>query len=414
MNLSSIKGIFQKLNFFRDYSSLIIPGILAVVAALIFIPTTLMQHSLSVKIEDQSLKKQGNIIGPLVGKTPPSRQWMEQQKRQISIRNDANYIAQLAEQSSWRPPLFYDVFPEPKESSQQLFGQFGQRYRDAIDSWAADLRARECPTQAELNKTLNKTTNITNVDSTAADVQGTDKIIIDHLCREVAQSTGVYFDPTNMPGYKFWERYQYRDKEKGVEDCWYWQTGYWIIEDCFQTAKTLNAKSADVLDAPLKRIIDISFLPASKSSFATPAGIPYASSAQTGKPVYVTTFEESLTLPLTARLTNDRLDVVHFRLTAIVSSKSIQQFTEQLCSEKKHKFRGFHNELSEEQTFSHNQITVLKSDFGAINPDSAENKLYRYGSDGVVKIELLCEYIFDKKGYDPIKPASVKKNQVNK
>ena len=332
--------------------------------------------------------------------SPPDKQWIEQQKREMSIRDDANNIAQLAEQSSQRQLLSYDVFPFPKESSRQIFGQFGRQYRAAIDVWASDLHARECPTQVELNKNLNKPVNVDAASETG--MQETDRIIIDQLCKDVAQSANVYFDPANITGYKFWEKYQYRDMEKAVEDCWYWQLGYWIIEDVFQTVKTLNAGSANVLAAPVKRIVDMSFSSASGSGTALPAGMsmPFTAATQTGRPQYVTSLQAGLTLPLTARVSNDRIDVVHFRLGVIISAKTLPQFLQQLCSGKTHSFKGFHNELPKEETFKHNQITILKSDFEAVNPEDNDNKFYRYGPDGVVKLELLCEYVFDKKGYD--------------
>ena len=95
-----------------------------------------------------------------------------------------------------------------------------------------------------------------------------DRKIVDHLCTLIAQDVKVYFDPANITGYKFWERYNYVDKERAVEDCWYWQIGYWIIEDCFQTVKKLNADSTSVLNAPVKRIVDIGFSSESTSSGA--------------------------------------------------------------------------------------------------------------------------------------------------
>jgi hypothetical protein len=404
MDLSPIKKIFQKFASLRDYSSLIIPGVLAILAALLFIPTTLMQHSLDSKMDKESLSK-AKTLDSLGRDTPSGRQWQVLLDRQNSIQNDANKIVQLAEQSSRRELISYDVFPAPKETSPRLFGQFGQKYRAAIDAWALNLKARSCPTQAELSKSLNRsfTTVGSNSDS---GLQETDKIIIDHVCREVAQSVKVYFDPANIPGYKTWENYEYSDQVKAVEDCWYWQIAYWVIEDCFQTVKTLDAGSANVLDAPVKRIVDIGFAAAPSSAQGSTA-MTQSASAKAEKPGYITSLRAGLTLPLTARVSNDRLDIVHFRLSVIVSAKAVPLFLQQLCTGKEHKFRGFNNDLPE-KTFYHNQITILKCDFDAINPEDNDNKLYRFGSDGVVKLDLFCGYIFDKNGYDDVKPPSVK------
>ena len=114
-------------------------------------------------------------------------------------------------------------------------------------------------------------------------------------------------------------------------------------------------------------------------------------------------------MPLTARISNDKFDVVHFRLSVIVRAKDVPNFLQGLCSGKQHKFKGFHNELPQEKSFNHNLITILKTNIDAINLEDKDNRLYRYGPDAAVKVELLCEYVFDKKGYDEVKPASVQK-----
>lgn len=58
--------------------------------------------------------------------------------------------------------------------------------------------------------------------------------------------------------------------------------------------------------------------------------------------------------------------------------------------------------------FKHNQITILDSKMSPIIRESKEHQFYRYGKDAVVKLDLVCEYIFNKSGYDAIRPASTK------
>jgi len=91
----------------------------------------------------------------------------------------------------------------------------------------------------------------------------------------------------------------------------------------------------------------------------------------------------------------------------VLSTKAILPFMQQLCSAKQHKFKGFSGK-EPEQTFKHNQITILESNIGAIDLASQTHNLYRYGQDAVVKMDLICEYIFDRKGHDEIKPKAVK------
>jgi hypothetical protein len=78
---------------------------------------------------------------------------------------------------------------------------------------------------------------------------------------------------------------------------------------------------------------------------------------------------------------------------------------QELCSAKEHKFRGFAGD-EPEQTFKHNQITILENKFRSI--DEEPYSLYRYGEDAVVELDLICEYMFNRKGYEEIKPETVK------
>jgi hypothetical protein len=82
-------------------------------------------------------------------------------------------------------------------------------------------------------------------------------------------------------------------------------------------------------------------------------------------------------------------------------------FMKELCSGKQHKFRGFSCD-EQEQLCKHNQITILESKIRPVNREDQTHSLYRYGDEAVVELDLICEYIFNKKGYDEIKPESVK------
>ena len=126
------------------------------------------------------------------------------------------------------------------------------------------------------------------------------------------------------------------------------------------------------------------------------------------EPHYVIYPEDGLTESCTERVSDKDIDVVHFNVVVVVNSKSVLSFMQQLCSAKEHKFAGFSGESEKPQTFRHNQITILESNISPIDREDSDHKLYRYGEDAVVKLDLICEYIFNKKGYDEIKPPSMK------
>jgi hypothetical protein len=110
----------------------------------------------------------------------------------------------------------------------------------------------------------------------------------------------------------------------------------------------------------------------------------------------------------TGRFSNDanNIDVTHFNIAVVLNIKSILPFIQELCSAKEHKFKGFSGD-EPEQTFKHNQITVLETKFRSVEDDAYS--LYDYGQDVVVELDLICEYIFNRKGYEEIKPETVKK-----
>ena len=150
--------------------------------------------------------------------------------------------------------------------------------------------------------------------------------------------------------------------------------------------------------APVKRLISVGFA----------IGDTRIGGNMAVRPPYVLSDEEGeLTQPHTGRFCDDDIDIVHFDVVVVVSTKAVLSFMEELCSAKEHKFRGFSG-VEQERDFVHNQITVLKSDIRPINRKANDHNLYRYGEDAVVELDLICEYIFDKSGYDEIKPKSVK------
>ena len=413
--MAKIKDSLKKLSFLGDFSAFLLPLVLVVIAGLLFVPTTLIQRKLRSQIDSLSINKGAKSIETLLRSAVSSKQWEVERDYQNLYQLDANGISLLAEQTSQRQLLSYAIFPGPNETSPQIYSRFGQEFRLVIDKMFDQLKARDCPTQVELEKQLKHPVNSTATASEETTQPNTDKIIIDDLCMKVAKDTNLYADRINLSGYKFWENYNYRGKNEAVTDCWYWQLASWIIEDVLQTAKAVNTGSDSVLASPLKRLMYVSFTPeqATSSKYSTMpmpeiGGLAIGGFAS-GRPRYVLDFKDSLVEPFTARICNDQIDIVHFRISVIVSTYAIPRFFEELCSAKEHKFTGFKDEFKDSpQTFKHNQITILSCNYAAVDSDSDGHKLYRYGDDSVVKMDLICEYAFVRKGYDQIKPKVVR------
>jgi hypothetical protein len=83
-----------------------------------------------------------------------------------------------------------------------------------------------------------------------------------------------------------------------------------------------------------------------------------------------------------------------------------------LCSEKQHYFTGYKGDQKPEK-YTHNQITILLSSIDPVDRNSLEHKRYFYGDNAIVLLNLACEYVFNRQGYDPVKPHFVQVNDIN-
>jgi len=252
---------------------------------------------------------------------------------------------------------------------------------------------------------------------------GLRRTIIDEICRDRAQSCSVYVNPADLAGYEFWADYDYKDPNEAIGDCWYCQLGYWVIEDIFDTIDAMNSGSNSVFTSPVKRLLSISFTMGLKRPGAS-RGFPgrrrrrgtLTKKGEADKPSYVLSVDDGLTESCTGRFSDDDIDVIHFNVAVVVGAKVVLPFMQQLCSAKQHIIHNFGLVASDPgrkpqdtEYSKHNQITVLETKIRSVEPRNQAHRLYRYGDDVVVELELICEYIFNKKGYDDIKPEPVKK-----
>ncbi len=430
------KVLIQKLSIFKNNSALLLPIVIALVGILVFIPAQLMSSKLKKQIESESIAKIGNSIRSLSKKAVSSEQWKKEQEHQQDYASDAERIALIAAQSTQRELLSYKIFPEPKAKSQFTFVEFGKRYCAALEALVTGVNARDCPTDVELKRALEKSSGRSGLDSRyrsrdlymsavpsgtsygmRSDIEGT---IEEEICRERAESASVYANPADLSGYGYWKEYKYESQIKeAVEDCWYYQLAYWVVKDVIDTIGTMNteAGSNSVLTSPVKRLIGIYF-DLSGSGYRTTSTYPGrgqsskagTTKTETNRPVYALSLQDVLIEPYTGRYCNDDIDVIHFNVIVVVSTKAVLPFMQQLCSAKEHKFSGFYGN-EQEQICKHNQITILESKISSIDREERTHSLYRYGDEAVVELDLTCEYIFNKAGYEEIKPASVKEAQ---
>jgi len=409
MDFSRIKDLVQ--SFLKNYSSLLVPVIIGLVGVLLFIPTQLMSNRLEKQIEKESISI-GERVQSLSRSSVARSQWEVEREYQQAYEQDANQTALIAVQSTRRQLLSYKIFPKAKDTSVLIFQEFGQEFRDMLDGLIARVNGCDCPTDVELTRALQKSSSSrfprrgvgigqrmgrrglyrgsSEVDATITEV----------LCREKAESACVYANLGDLSGYEFWKEHEYVGMDEAVEDCWYWQLGYWVIEDVIDTIGAMNSGSNNVFASPVKRLLFAGFTAKDRMSGRK--------MADDNRPSYVLSIEEGLAEPCTGRFCDDSIDVVHFNVVVVVSVKAVLPFMRELCSAKEHRFKGFFGE-EQEQIFKHNQITILESQVSPIDREDEAHNLYRYGKDAVVELDLICEYIFNKNGYEEIKPESVKR-----
>jgi len=270
MDISKLKDTI--VSFFKTHSSLLVPVVIGLVGGLLFIPTVLMSSKLKKQIAEESISKRGGRIAFLSRSAVARDQWKAEEAYQQEHREDANEIELLASGSTQRELLSYEIFPKPKDDSMSLYQEFGQQFRGAVDKLMARINAGRCPTQAELEKSLqgslsshspSRWDDDLGVSSSYGRLGRARAEIIDALCRARAESASIYANPANLSGYVFWEKYDYAGMDEAVKDCWYYQLAYWIIEDVNDTIDAMNSSSNSVFTSPVKRLLGVWFAPSS-------------------------------------------------------------------------------------------------------------------------------------------------------
>lgn len=403
------------MELLKKYSSLLMPAGLILFGVGLLVVTILMSSSTKADME-QSLSV-GKRIESLRRNVVSREQWRKEQERQQEHIKDTEAIKRAAEGSCRRELLSYKIFPLPESDSQQIFTEFGKNYRLAVEGFISKMRAGECPSEAEVSKVTRSRSGPASEGSRqlmpsmrfgsgsvarrSKRDESVDRQIWNKLCEARAREILVYADPSSsFKGYDFWGDYEYIGRDTAIEACWRWQVAIWIQQDIADMLSAMNRQSQNIFTSPVKRLLRISFHDSS--------GETHSRVDKGEAPGYVDSFETGLVKPCTGRVCGDDIDVVHFSFSVVLDSRSVGHFMHELCRGKKHKFLGYSGN-EQEREFEHNQITILEFSMEPVEKSKAYEEGYRYGDDPVVRLRLVCEYVFDRAGYDAIKPESIKK-----
>jgi hypothetical protein len=443
----NIKDILKRLSFLKNNLALLVPIIITIVALLLLaIPTPLLGGRLRATVEEQSLRT-GKTVSSLIRDVNSAAE-AEVMRAEIEARaEDVNAIEALVAHTVERELLRYDIFgPDTNETSRVLFERFGQAYRAGIDRLLENVNSGVCPARTEIQaalKTAPRSTLRAGMGGAYGEgayggspygggmdpyggggmmgrgqalgiVTETDKKIVEQICLDRAKAFDVYASPVEVAGYAYWNDWTFEDKDKAYKDCWYWQVGYWVIEDVFTSIRQMNQGAESIIEAPVKRLMSVDFTLKKNRTMRGRRGGQTRRAKETENPTYVTSTKDALTTPCTGRFTTipidepTGIDVLQFDVRVIIDATQVKPFMEQICTAKSHKFRGFYGDQPE-QTYEHNQISILETSISQVEKDSYAHYFYRYGDKPVVELDLICEYVFDRTpAFQEIIPKQVK------
>ncbi|MBN2018838.1 MAG: hypothetical protein JW749_01285 [Sedimentisphaerales bacterium] len=406
IDFSKFKAVLGAL---RPFAAMLWPLVIVLAAALVFTTAILMGKSFRQKVKRESIPL-GNQVKTMMENPVPEARIVVERQYQDAYQQDASLIEKLAIQSTQRELISYDIFPQPKDTSALLFSDFSKKWRQKIEERIARINGKDCPGEEELNNLLQKSSNVTSARWNLMALSSEHERLTEEFFAARAKSASVYVNPAAIAGYAFWRDYAFQNVDKGVKDCWDWQIAYWIEEDVLATVGAMNAGSSSVFTSPVKRIMGIGFVAPDKLLPQTRGGFGAQAEAdviqERPKPVIVP--QDQITESCTTRISNEDVNVVHFSVIVVLDTRAILPFMKELCSVKPHVWKGYNGDENERQ-FQHNQITILESTVRPVQADSSDHYKYRYGPDAVAEVRLICEYIFYKKGYQPVNPEMVVK-----
>jgi hypothetical protein len=209
-----------------------------------------------------------------------------------------------------------------------------------------------------------------------------------------------------------------------MSDCWNAQVALWIYEDVAETIRMINSGSSQIATSPVKRLLGVRFdgpVPAggmqqggTRPMMGMMGGASRQMAGQTDSvrdvPNYVTPEKQSVLVPVswTGRKGGSDYDVVHFAVSVVVDNRHVLDFMRELCSEKEHTFREDFKADGRVVNARRNQITILQNAVHVVDQESPAHELYRYGNGAAMRLDLVCEYLFIREGYDSIKPVAIK------
>jgi hypothetical protein len=199
----------------------------------------------------------------------------------------------------------------------------------------------------------------------------------DEMRRKAAESSQVYISPDTFDVYP---RIAGGRSPEAI-DIWWAQVGLWIQQDVAAAIIAANKDAKNVLDAPVKHLVQIRIDPKFISSGAAPAPAdPAAADAA---------ITEVPLVSATARASNALYDVVHFNLVVNMEAANVPAFLRELS---RNRF-----------------ITATEVSLHTPQPTANEQVAgFIYGNAPIVTATIRCEALFLRQWTLPLMPAPLK------
>ncbi|HSV13270.1 MAG TPA: hypothetical protein VLI90_03375 [Tepidisphaeraceae bacterium] len=173
-------------------------------------------------------------------------------------------------------------------------------------------------------------------------------------------------------------------------DIWYAQLSLWIQQDVATAIAQANAKSKNILDAPVKHFLKLTIPPAPgtyvlQPNTATPGAPPAAAPVEGGDTQPV---PKVPAVSATGRVSNPMYDVVQFKLAINVDAAQVPYVIAMLGQ----------NRL----------IDVYNIDVVTVDSSERANAGFIYGANPVVQLNLKCETLFMRQWTVPWMPDRVR------
>lgn len=399
----------------KKYTSLLPSVVVTLVALLMFIP--LLWLGGKVKAEMQISSQNAGTVQSLISQAPTEAKVQQVRIYMDKLKKDAEELEQKSIQSSQRDLMTYDyvIFPAPSDASSQIYDVFGRKYRAAIEALLTEkMNAKDAPSEAEIRaKTGARPAGAGRLEGSLR--IETQNPMVDALCLTRADEISVYANPDVFAWYSFWQAYEFKGKDQALQDCWDSQVAYWVYEDIVDTIIKMNGTSGKVKSAPVKRLLGVSFTgPVVNQNDRNVGGMGNLNTATASRdiPVYITPTSPGpfVSGSPTYRTGNDDVDVIHFAVSVVLDNRSVLAFMKELCTEKAHTYYpDFDASTGDPIESRHNQISILESNITVVDKADPAHELYRYGKSAAMRLDLVCEYLFVRKGYDMIKPDPIRK-----